>query len=303
MTTGTLMSLKDRLRDTAAIWARSQFELVNLAAEFADSGEWLIDGAASAAAWLSAEADIEPSTAREWIRIGRCLRSLPASADAFEQGELSYSKIRTLTRVATAANEVELVELAKTVPASDLGRAIAEWLLRHGEPEAIEKYQHRRRGVSCRVEPDGMMAFTLRLPPLEGGTFRAALTARVMRSTPRKHDGVWPTLSQQYADAFVELLTSGAGTPSYEIVLHVRGDGSAMDDGIPIPVSVLERIAPEAFLRALIHDADGRPINASGKQRYPTERQKRVVIERDRACVDCGSTQLLTFDHCPEFAA
>lgn len=44
MSTITATPLKDRLRDTARVWAHSQYELVTLAAEFADSGEWLPNG-------------------------------------------------------------------------------------------------------------------------------------------------------------------------------------------------------------------------------------------------------------------
>ena len=83
--------------------------------------------------------------------------------------------------------------------------------------------------------------------------------------------------------------------------MHVRADGCTLDDGTPIPDSVVERIAPEAFLRALIHDAESRPINASGRQRHPTTRQRRVVHERDRVCVDCGATEFLEYDHDPDY--
>ena len=75
-----------------------------------------------------------------------------------------------------------------------------------------------------------------------------------------------------------------------------------LDDGTALPMSVVERIPPEAFIRALIRDADNRPINASAKRRHPSTRQKRVVKERDRACVDCGATTLLEYDHVPDFA-
>jgi hypothetical protein len=43
------------------------------------------------------------------------------------------------------------------------------------------------------------------------------------------------------------------------VILHVRADGATLDDGSPLPMSVVERIAPQAFIRALIHDAEGRP--------------------------------------------
>jgi hypothetical protein len=111
----------------------------------------------------------------------------------------------------------------------------------------------------------------------------------------------WPTIAQQRADALVEIVDGGAGTPVAEVLLHVRADGCTFDDGTPITGTVVERIAPEAFLRALIHDANSRPINASGRQRHPTARQKRVVKERDRCCVDCGATEFLEYDHDPPY--
>ncbi len=75
----------------------------------------------------------------------------------------------------------------------------------------------------------------------------------------------------------------------------------SLDDGTPLTHSVVAKLLPEAFVRALIHDADGRPINASGRQRHPTVRQQRVVKERDRVCMDCGERDLLQYDHVPDF--
>jgi hypothetical protein len=51
----------------------------------------------------------------------------------------------------------------------------------------------------------------------------------------------------------------------------------------------------------MIHDAERRPINASRRHRHPTDRQRRVVKERDRHCIDCGSHALLEYDHVPDF--
>lgn len=112
----------------------------------------------------------------------------------------------------------------------------------------------------------------------------------------------WATVPQQRADALMSLVVGGGANVDAEVVLHVRGDGCTLDDGTPIASSVVERIAPEAFLRVLIHDAERRPINASGRHRHPTSRQRRVVHERDRGCVDCGTTEHLEFDHQPNFA-
>ena len=121
-----------------------------------------------------------------------------------------------------------------------------------------------------------MVVFTLRLPPLLAAKLIAVLTAIVMRSRPTTRRGngasadAWPSLTQQHADALEQLLTDGAGKIDTEVIVHVRGDGNTFDDGTPVADSIVERIAPAAFIRALIHDAESRPINASGRRRHPS---------------------------------
>jgi hypothetical protein len=297
-------SLADRFRSLTDVWSRSLVRIVRVAAAFADSAEWVVAGSPTAAHHLAAIADVDVATVREWIRIGRQLRTLPASADAFASGDISYSKLRTLTRVATPDNERELLEIARDVPAGDLGRALAAWMGRNCDPEDLDAHQQRRRAIRERVEPDGTTTVTMSLPPLVAGAWSAALTTLVMRNT--RHPGhasagAWPTLAQQKVDALHTLLTEGGSGSIVEVVLHVRGDGCTLDDGTPIPESVVERVAPDSFLRALIHDAESRPVNASGRQRHPTTRQKRVVTAREPACRDCGRTDLLVFDHVPSY--
>ncbi|MEL7208246.1 MAG: HNH endonuclease, partial [Actinomycetota bacterium] len=40
---------------------------------------------------------------------------------------------------------------------------------------------------------------------------------------------------------------------------------------------------------------------ASSRRRHPTTRQKRLVKDRDRSCIDCGRTDLLEYDHNPPY--
>jgi len=321
--------------------------------------------------------DIEISTAREWIRVGVALEKYVVLAAAFAEGRLSYSKVRTVTRVVTSETEAGLCALAERTPAGRLSTAIAAWLAPREDPADTERRHHEARSFTCRTEPDGMVIGSFRLPPLAAAMLTAVIDALVTRQSVDeptvgvKHASAdaqspgavtkRPSLAQQRADALVALATvalSGVGGPSAaiasegsagdgerdasggvvplvgvggrvgvsadaddtgvgparpsaasgrgsaittEIVIHVRGDGIALDDGTPVPGSIVERIAPESFIRALIHDADGRPINGSGRRRHPTTRQRRVVQERDRRCVDCGTTYFLEFDHVPDF--
>ena len=178
---------------------------------------------------------------------------------------------------------------------------------RHESPEQTEARQKAARFFTSRLDPDGMVAGMFRLPPLQAGRLLAAVDAQVLRRTAdasadaSANGGAWPSVAQQRADALVELIAEGGAQVETEVILHVRGDGCTLDDGKPIAESVVERLAPESFLRVLIHDAERRPVNASGRHRHPTARQKRLVKERDRVCVDCGGGELFEYDHDPDF--
>jgi hypothetical protein len=62
---------------------------------------------------------------RERLRIGRALRALPRIERAFVAGHLSYSRVRELTRVATADDEEHWLELGRVLPMRELERRVA----------------------------------------------------------------------------------------------------------------------------------------------------------------------------------
>jgi hypothetical protein len=62
--------------------------------------------------------------AREYLRVAEALHVLPRTKEAFSRGELTFTKVRALTRVATASTEEGLLELAGVLTASQLERAL-----------------------------------------------------------------------------------------------------------------------------------------------------------------------------------
>ncbi|MDP9020154.1 MAG: DUF222 domain-containing protein [Actinomycetota bacterium] len=78
----------------------------------------------SCAHWLNWKCGIDLATARQKVRVAHSLRQLPMTATAFAAGQLSYSKVRALTRVATPDNEADLLDLALTGTTSQLERIV-----------------------------------------------------------------------------------------------------------------------------------------------------------------------------------
>ena len=111
-----------------------------------------------------------------------------------------------------------------------------------------------------------------------------------------------PCLAQQRADAFVLLFLGKNIELTTEIVVHVRGDGTTFDDGTPVTDNAVCKRLDQSFIRLLLHDIEGNPIDASNRRRHPTARQKRVVLEaHNHECVDCQSPELLELDHNPPY--
>jgi hypothetical protein len=304
-------SIRESLIEALSRLARNQSRLIELLVAFDESGEWAFDGARSCAHWVAQRADLELCTIREWLRIGHRLEKLDEIAARFAANKLSYSKVRTLVRIATPENQHELCAIADRVTAGEFPRALAKWLEANESPEDHARRMRAATALRSHLEPEGTVMTTTRLPPDLSGQLHAAIDAKVLSTQRGRRVSAdadsprcavkWPSIAQQRADALLALVLGGGAKVSSEVIIHVRGDGCTLDNGTPIAGSLVERLVPTAFLRVLIHDAERRPINASGRHRHPTTRQKRVVRERERRCVDCGSTDLLQYDHDPPF--
>ena len=102
--------------------------LLRLIAEFDRCGGWREQGTMrSCAHWLVAHCGITLSAAREKVRVARQLAVLPEVNEAFSEGDLSYSKVRAITRVATPENEGFMVHLAQQNSAGHLERLVSRY--------------------------------------------------------------------------------------------------------------------------------------------------------------------------------
>ena len=116
--------------------------------------------------------------ARERLRTALALEQLPETAQAMRNGELSFTKVRALTRVATPDTESTLLDFARAGSAANLERVVRGWktLDRRSELTA-EQIRHRTRRFSAFVDDDGMVVVRGRLDPEVGALFMRAVEA------------------------------------------------------------------------------------------------------------------------------
>jgi hypothetical protein len=291
--------LEAELTSTAATLAGRTYDLLVLIGEYDHRDAHLGWGHLSCVAWLADLCDIERCTAASYVRVARVMRRFAVLERAMRDGDVSYAKARVLAGHLTDVNCDELVAIAVMTPAGRLGAAIARWSRINDDPDTIDARHHEQRSVTARTEPDGMVTITARLPPLEGSATLAVIDAHLSLSA-HAPAGALATLAQQRADALLATIASGGGTIDTEVVIHVRGrDATLLQDGTPVSEHAVAHLLDTSFVSLLIHDMDGRPIDASPRRRTPTRRQRRILDETYPTCAreGCTATRFLQADH------
>jgi len=258
-----------------------------LVAEYDAREGWASWGCQSCAHWVAWQCGITPGVAREHVRVARRLVELPLIRAAFAEGELSYSKVRALTRVENVEREQELLDLARHATASQLERLVrayrgvvaAERIAAGGRPERWLSFDHA---------DDGSLLLRGRLPAEEGALVMAALEAAqdwlAQRVVPAE-----ASASEEIRDVPAETSAADetpgvpAGTSAKEETGDVPAGTSAAEETRDVPAGTPRPSLSEARAGALVAIADAfvaagaEPGARTGGDRY------QVVVHADAA--------------------
>jgi len=155
---------------------RAEYRLLELIAQLDAEKSWRHEAMPSCAHWLNAHCGLDLVTAREKVRIAHALPRLPLVRECFRSGELSYSKVRAITRVAGRENEAEIVAMARASTAAHVARNVAAMRQADRLSESKAAYDaYRHRTFTCHTEEDGTLLFEGRLPADQGALLVQAL--------------------------------------------------------------------------------------------------------------------------------
>jgi len=118
--------LADEIAELSAHLDAATARLLELIREFDARGGWNT-GFRSCGHWLAWRVGMDLGAARERVRVARALGSLPRLAKALARGELSYAKVRALTRVATQETEERLLAVGRAGTACHVERIVRGW--------------------------------------------------------------------------------------------------------------------------------------------------------------------------------
>src|SRR5258705_11266445 len=121
-----LERLGDEIAELSAHLDAATAHLLDLIREFDARAGWNT-GFRSCAEWLSWRVGLDRGAARERVRVARALATLPRLTQALARGQLSYAKVRALTRVATPEPEERLLAVGRAGTAAHIERIVRGW--------------------------------------------------------------------------------------------------------------------------------------------------------------------------------
>ena len=159
----------------------AHYRFLKLLDEFDREQGWAGPGVRSLAHWLSWKCGIGELVAREKVRVARALRELPTIDASFERGEISYSKVRAMTRAATPENEAQLLNIARHGTAEHIERLVRVYrrCRKQAETSAGETERRREERFYCFDEDDETTVFGGRVSAEQGRLLMKALDAMV----------------------------------------------------------------------------------------------------------------------------
>jgi hypothetical protein len=309
-----LAGLGDQIAELAAHLNAATAHLLDLIREFDARGGWN-NGFRSCAEWLAWRTSLDLGAAREKVRVARALGDLPRLARALADGQLSYAKVRALTRVATPETEERLLAVGRAGTAEHIERIVRawRWMDRKAEREDTVRH-HKARSLHVYRDEDGTVKVRGCLAPEVGALLIKALDAarealyqqrRAQATAGGSVSAVTcnatPTMEQQQADALALLAETALhhgldpGTPGerYQVVVHVDAPvladpdhpgQSVLEDGGRVSAETSQRLACDAGRVIMRHDADGHVTEMSARTRTIPPALRRALQHRDQGC-------------------
>ncbi|MFK8029407.1 MAG: DUF222 domain-containing protein, partial [Gammaproteobacteria bacterium] len=256
------------------------------------------------AQWLNWRCGISTHTAREKIRVAHALVGLEKISASFERGELSYSKVRAVTRVADKHNEEFLLNIAVSGTAAQLERVVRCEIRteRDEDISARTEAAFDNREFSWRETEDGSVEFFGRLP--------AELADKVISAIKANEKNAAEETSSpkaRRADALVSLADSGC--EGYEVSLRVPAGtsqtASSLDSGATIPMAAAERLCCDASIIPVVEGEQGEVLDIGRRTRTIPPAISRALKIRDKGSCrfpGCTHTQHLQGHHIQHWA-
>ncbi|NNC77734.1 MAG: DUF222 domain-containing protein [Woeseiaceae bacterium] len=308
------------------------YRLLVLIREFDEAEGWAQPGLCSCAHWLNFKCGIGMNAAREKLRVAHALKELPKISAAFEQGELSYSKVRAMTRIADQENEDYLLMIARHGTAYHMEKLVQKYRrAKRSQDVTHANQQHKDRYVDYHYDEDGCLVVSGRLPAEQGAlvvkALEKALRADVSAETSDqvceekavtkdRQDSIAARCSDalcEFAETYLNADSKpGSTADRYQVVVHVSAETptpdcegeSHIEEGPHVSAETSRRVLCDCSTVRVTEGEVGEPLSIGRKTRSIPPAIRRALRYRDKGCrfPGCTHTRIVDGHHIQHWA-
>jgi hypothetical protein len=254
--------LDSRIRELHRSKNRLKAEITSLILEMDENGLHRHLGYASVRAYASEVLSWSAGHTRDVLAMARRLTSLPRLREAFQSGELYWTRVRSAASVATPEDDALWLERARTLTARELERAT-----------------HAARGLPLPV-----------VWRLELSEEQAAILETAIREIQKERPGSRVSREEALAELCRRALTGGtAGNAQARIVYHVTGEEATIETAAG-PVPVAQQTVERGLCNGVVLDLrepDAKPVRT-----VPTKVAREVLARTNGRCAVPGCPNL-----------
>lgn len=260
-------------------------------------------------AQLTDELGITPSRAKQVARTGRQVETLPATAAAHADGQLTDQHVAVIAEVTAhtsgqdrRAFEAELVTLAgRCRDAVVFGRQARALLAERDHDAAMADLNRKRARRSGRLTqtPEGTTVLRLDTVGLDGELVHTVVDAFRTPDATGAHRTAEQRTHDAIMAAFQTALRTGAAATQHgvrpQVAVIVRADSIRDRDGTaatrwtgPLPYAAVARLLGDCVLTRIVADAHDVPLSVSKKVRTVPAGLWTLLVARDGGCIVAG---------------
>ena len=219
-------AIEQRLKSLNSDITCAQADLLELLVRFDERQGWKPSGAKHCAAWMNVQLGISLQLGWEYLRVGRQLRELPVITALFRAGQLTWSKVRLLSRVADSENESLLCHAALDASVSQVERLCHayRWAEHDEDGEEGRKSENAQalrqwdtRALRWDHDSTGNVRISLSLPPDTAQAFLNSVEYTLGQLAPSDAG-----MAQRRADAAVLMAENNLQSAGREIATADR---------------------------------------------------------------------------------
>jgi hypothetical protein len=277
---------------------------------------WAGPGVERPELFLAWKVGLSTARAKQIVTIAERAPQLPDTMEAFRRGELAIDQVAAIAARAPWWVDTQVCELARYATVHQLRRTLNTYPfpdIAHPDesvPEPVTEPSPEQPSDDVAVS---IAASTPPAPPDRvwfgtgaDGRFRMnlecdELTGMIITSSLREardklfddgHPDVdWIDALRELAERSLDGVSDLARRDRYRLHIHLRSDGTSIDDrGRILPDAIRRHISCDALITPTFLDGTT-PVSVGRSTRAIPERLRRLVILRDRGCTVRGCTQ------------